>query len=58
MEIALCLAIARFAAGNGKVSRAWPLLDPDCFLTAPEIAAILACALSGGDLEGASVLGQ
>jgi hypothetical protein len=61
VELALCRAIVAFAAGDagaGKTGLAWPLLDPDGFLAAPEVAAILARALTGGYLEGAPLLGQ
>ena len=58
VELALCRAIDVFGAGNGKASLASPLLDPGGFLADPEIAAILARALTGGYLEGAPALGR
>jgi hypothetical protein len=58
VELALCRAIVAFGTGDGKAGLARPLLDPDCFLADPEIAAILARTLTGGDLEGAPALGR
>ena len=49
---------SRSATRDGKASLVWPLLDPDGFLADPEIAAILARALTGGYLEGAQALGR
>jgi hypothetical protein len=58
VELALCEAITAFGTENGKASLTWPLLDPDGFLADPEIAAILARALTGGYLAGAPALGR
>ena len=58
VELTLCRAIVAFGTRDGKASLAWPLLDPAGFLADPEIAAILARALTGGYLEGAPALGR
>lgn len=58
VELALTRAILAFGTKDGKASLAWPLLDPDGFLADPQIAAILARALTGGYLEGAPALGR
>ena len=58
VELAITRAIVAFGTRDGKASLAWPLLDPDGFLADPEIAAILARALTGGYLKGAPTLGR
>jgi hypothetical protein len=58
VELALSRAIAAFGTGKGRVSLVWPLLDPDGFLAEPEVAALLAQALTGGYPQGAPSLGR
>jgi hypothetical protein len=58
VELALCRAIGAFGTGKGRASLVWPLLDPDGFLAEPEVAALLARALTGRYPQGALVLGQ